>query len=242
MAARRRTNHLPWTNISGASMRNRATAKSEAFAAWLPSAPLIPTPTCAALSMSTSLAPSPMASVTAAGSPSRTSRTTAAFWSGRARQTMEASAADSAASKTALRRRSTASLTRRSAAVGSVCGGACSLARALPPFNAAPGGAPSASRLLPLPRDLAVAPAPATPAMNLSSYWPARRPSRRLLSQQLLQQLQGPRGTEERNRAVVEPWRPRAGCCWCPCCWRDRCWCWWCWRSAWWPGRALALG
>jgi hypothetical protein len=53
--------------------------KSAAWAAWAPSEPMMPTPTCAPRIMSTSLAPSPTASVHEVGTSRRTSFTTAAF-------------------------------------------------------------------------------------------------------------------------------------------------------------------
>jgi len=55
--------------------RNCAMAKSAASTAWMPSCPLMPTPTCAAWIMLTSLAPSPMLSVTLPA-PSRISAVT----------------------------------------------------------------------------------------------------------------------------------------------------------------------
>mmetsp|Transcript_100683 Transcript_100683/g.280419 ORF Transcript_100683/g.280419 Transcript_100683/m.280419 type:complete len:308 (+) Transcript_100683:1905-2828(+) len=63
--------------------------KSALFMACRPSWPAMPTPTCASWIIGTSLAPSPMASVTGVGfTPSRTMRTNCAFCSGDTRHAM----------------------------------------------------------------------------------------------------------------------------------------------------------
>mmetsp|Transcript_13669 Transcript_13669/g.47220 ORF Transcript_13669/g.47220 Transcript_13669/m.47220 type:complete len:372 (-) Transcript_13669:1755-2870(-) len=78
--------------------RNWAMAKSDAITACMPSWPLIPTPTCAAWIMPTSLAPSPMPSVVRPDC--FTSAVTCAFWMGETRQqTTDSQAVHSSSSR-----------------------------------------------------------------------------------------------------------------------------------------------
>ena len=58
---------LPWMNINGFKNLNCPIAKSAVLAAYCPSFPRIPTPTCAYSIILTSLAPSPIARVTFLG-------------------------------------------------------------------------------------------------------------------------------------------------------------------------------
>ena len=78
----RRYASLPCTNRSGTRKLNCPIEKSALRAACYPSSPLIPTPTCAAVIMLTSFAPSPMAKVLASGCKLRTMLTMSAFYFG----------------------------------------------------------------------------------------------------------------------------------------------------------------